>query len=63
MVEERKPAAPYWKCSSCGYVLQQDAPPDPCPSCAKKCEFVNVTCYTPECGLAGPDPRLAGGKQ
>ena len=52
------PAKPYWKCSECGYTLQSGAPPDECPSCAKKCEFADVTCYTPECGFQGVDPRL-----
>jgi rubredoxin len=28
-------------------------PPETCPSCKKKCEFVDVSCYTPDCG--GPD--------
>jgi hypothetical protein len=28
-------------------------PPNVCPSCKEKCEFVDVTCYIPECG--GPD--------
>jgi rubrerythrin len=49
----------YWKCSHCGYLLTAAAPPEKCPSCNHKCEFVNVTCYTPECG--GPDkidPKL-----
>jgi rubrerythrin len=48
----------YWKCSGCGYTLQAKTPPDQCPSCNEKCEFVDVTCYTPECGFQGIDPRL-----
>jgi rubredoxin len=47
-----------WKCSKCGYVLKADAPPEKCPQCNEKCEFVNVTCYIPECGFTGSDQRL-----
>ena len=47
-----------WKCSNCGYKLSQDAPPDRCPSCNQQCEFVNVTCYIPECQENGSDTRL-----
>ena len=33
--------------------------PDACPQCGEKCNFLNVTCYTPECGGPGHvDPRL-----
>ncbi len=49
----------FWKCSKCGFLLTAATPPDACPSCKEKCDFLNVTCYTPECG--GPDnidPRL-----
>ncbi len=49
----------YWKCSECGYLITAPAPPELCSQCNKKCEFVNVTCYTPECGGPGHiDPRL-----
>ena len=49
----------YWKCSNCGYLITAGAPPDTCPSCSQKCNFLNVTCYTPECGGPGNiDPRL-----
>jgi rubrerythrin len=49
----------YWKCSKCGYLVTVASPPDTCPSCNEKCEFLNVTCYTPECGGPGKiDPRL-----
>ncbi len=44
---------PVWKCNNCGNTVDEAAPPDVCPSCKEKCEFVNVTCYIPECG--GPD--------
>ena len=50
-----------WKCSNCGYTFEADAgaaPPQACPSCKQKCEFLNVTCYVPECGQTGQDPRL-----
>jgi len=49
----------YWKCSNCGFMLTAAKPPDVCPGCHKKAGFLNITCYTPECG--GPkniDPRL-----
>ena len=49
----------YWKCSNCGYLITAGAPPATCPSCGQKCNFLNVTCYTPECGGPGNiDPRL-----
>jgi len=47
-----------WKCKECGYALQADAPPEKCPQCKKKCEFVDVSCYIPDCGQSGQDPRL-----
>jgi rubrerythrin len=49
----------YWKCNKCGYTITTERPPDICPECGKRCEFKNVTCYTPECGGPGHmDPRL-----
>jgi len=49
----------YWKCSKCGYTLSAATPPDVCPGCGQKCDFKNITCYTPECGGPGHiDPRL-----
>ena len=49
----------YWKCSACGFLITSANPPDACPECNAKCEFVNVTCYLPECGGPGNvDPRL-----
>jgi rubredoxin len=50
-----------WKCPKCGYTFEADAgvaPPETCPGCKDKCEFVNVSCYIPECGMKGQDPRL-----
>ena len=40
----------WWSCSECGYMLQSPTPPEVCPSCNKKCMFVDATCYTPDCG-------------
>ncbi|MFC2164033.1 rubredoxin-like domain-containing protein [Acidobacteriota bacterium] len=49
----------FWKCGDCGYLHKATMPPEECPSCKKKCEFRNVSCYTPECGGPGHfDPRL-----
>jgi len=47
-----------WKCKECGYNVKSDVPPEKCPSCDKKCEFVDTTCYIPDCGNTGKDPRL-----
>ena len=49
---------PEWKCSHCGYQLSAKNPPKRCPSCNDVCEFVNVTCYIPECQSEGRDQRL-----
>ena len=43
----------FWKCRECGYILKAESLPEKCPSCFRKCEFRNVTCYTPECGGPG----------
>ncbi|MEE8620713.1 MAG: hypothetical protein V3T37_01545 [Syntrophobacteria bacterium] len=49
----------YWKCHKCGYTITAAVPPAVCPECKEKCDFLNVTCYTPECGGPGHiDPRL-----
>jgi rubrerythrin len=49
----------YWKCSKCGYLITAAIPPETCSQCHEKCDFINVTCYTPECGGPGHiDPRL-----
>lgn len=50
-----------WKCPKCGYTFEADAsqaPPETCAGCKEKCQFVNVTCYVPDCGSSGQDPRL-----
>jgi len=49
----------YWKCHSCGYTITAVGAPEVCPECHAKCDFLNITCYTPECGGPGNiDPRL-----
>jgi rubrerythrin len=49
----------YWRCKKCGFLITASKPPVVCPECEAKCEFVNVTCYIPECGGPGQvDPRL-----
>ena len=48
-----------WKCSNCGYILESEPPPpEECPNCHEKCDFLDVSCYTPECEPGGRDPRL-----
>jgi rubredoxin len=47
-----------WKCSKCGYTIKQEKPPEPCPSCGQKCEFLNATCYTPDCQDQEIDKRI-----
>jgi rubredoxin len=50
-----------WKCSNCGYTLTEGKPPVKCPECGEKCEFIDVSCYIPECGgedSGNPDTRL-----
>lgn len=44
---------PVWKCNNCGNTVDLANPPDICPSCKEKCEFVDVSCYIPDCGGAG----------
>lgn len=47
-----------WKCTNCGYTLEEEKPPEECPSCKEKCEFVDNTCYTPDCSDSGVDQRI-----
>jgi len=47
-----------WQCSNCSFILEAKVPPENCPSCHHRCEFLNVTCYTPDCNFTGVDPRL-----
>ncbi|NLI33099.1 MAG: hypothetical protein GX422_10050 [Deltaproteobacteria bacterium] len=42
-----------FKCNSCGNTIDVVSPPDVCPACHQKCEFVDVTCYIPDCGGPG----------
>ncbi|HOK06689.1 MAG TPA: hypothetical protein PK836_07700 [Syntrophales bacterium] len=59
MTEEKKaPPDQFWKCSNCGNTIQTVTPPQTCPVCGKACEFLNITCYMPDCGFTGIDPRL-----
>jgi len=49
----------YWKCSHCGFLITAVKPPDICPECTGVCNFIDVTCYSPDCGGPGHiDPRL-----
>jgi len=49
----------HWKCGKCKYTFTAPSLPDKCPVCDEKCDFLNITCYTPECGGPGNiDPRL-----
>ena len=51
-----------WKCNNCGYQLEADSPPETCPSCNTKCEFLDNTCYTPDCHFEGKDSRIGSKK-
>jgi rubrerythrin len=49
----------YWKCAKCGFLITAIKPPDVCPECGERCDFIDVTCYVPECGGPGHvDRRL-----
>jgi rubredoxin len=47
-----------WKCENCGYMFEAEQPPDTCPSCKEKCQFLDNTCYTPDCEADGLDKRI-----
>lgn len=47
-----------WKCTKCGYTYTAQKPEETCPACKEKCEFVDVSCYTPDCSGPGTDDRL-----
>jgi len=47
-----------WKCHNCGYTLDANTPPDQCPSCKENCEFLDASCYTPDCEFDGADQRI-----
>ena len=49
----------YWRCAECGFTISAATPPEVCPECKTRSGFLNVTCYTPECGGPGHiDTRL-----
>lgn len=49
----------HWKCGSCDFTFTAPTPPKECPECKEKCDFKNITCYTPDCGGPGNvDSRL-----
>ena len=65
----RKPVVPatgktgeeltHWKCGKCNFTFTARSLPEKCPVCDEKCDFLNITCYTPDCGGPGNiDPRL-----
>jgi len=43
----------YWKCYKCEFLIRAPKPLDVCPKCGENCGFIDVTCYTPECGGPG----------
>ena len=48
-----------WRCADCGYRLEADQPPEECPGCGQKCDFIDDNRYVPasEGGPVGPgDP-------
>lgn len=47
-----------WKCSNCGNTIEEQVPPKECPSCHEVCDFLDVTCYIPDCAPGGSDTRL-----
>lgn len=52
-------AQTHWKCGKCKFMFTAPSLPEQCPECGEKCDFLNITCYTPECGGPGNiDPRL-----
>ena len=40
-----------WKCGNCGYELVADQPPEKCPSCKEKCEFLDNTLLHPRLSI------------
>jgi len=36
-----------WRCGVCGYRLEAATPPETCPSCHEKCDFIDDTPYVP----------------
>ena len=54
---------PVWKCNNCGNTVDLTNPPDVCPSCKEKCEFVDVSCYIPDCGGGGSQIIIRSGRR
>ena len=49
----------HWKCGNCAFTFTAAVLPEECPECSEKCDFKNITCYTPDCGGPGNiDSRL-----
>ncbi len=49
----------HWKCGKCAFTFTAATLPKECPECSEKCDFKNITCYTPDCGGPGNiDSRL-----
>ncbi len=49
----------HWKCGNCSFSFTSATLPEECPDCKEKCDFKNITCYTPDCGGPGNiDSRL-----
>ncbi len=42
-----------WKCINCGSQYDANEPPEECPSCGGKCEFMEVTNYVPKMDRTG----------
>ena len=34
-----------WRCGNCGYRLEADVPPEKCPGCGEKCDFIDDNPY------------------
>ncbi|MFW6107257.1 MAG: 4Fe-4S binding protein [bacterium] len=48
-----------WRCGNCGYRLEADVPPETCPGCRQKCEFIDDNPYVPvDQGEAARRPSL-----
>ena len=50
---DKEAIMPVWKCNHCGNTTEANTPPETCPACKEKCEFLDVSCYIPECGGPG----------
>ena len=49
----KEEAIHYWICDQGNDVFEADTLPDTCLGCHAKCIFMNVSCYTPDCGGLG----------